>query len=130
METSTSACLGLGWKAHSTTGNQHLKHSPDDSACGAHAKEPQRGSKLDPKYGPGFGANMGGLFEGRRAAPKRAKKSSDQQLGHIFGAAALVPYGGPLSGPALILHGGSPVRPATLMGWADKLTANPYYGRV
>jgi hypothetical protein len=70
---------------------------PDVSACGAHTKEPLRGAKLEPKYGLGFGATMGGTFEGRRAAPKRAKKSSGQQLGHIFGAAALGPYGGPLS---------------------------------
>jgi hypothetical protein len=49
-------------------------------------------------------------------------------LGHIFGAAALGPYGGPLSGPALILHGGSFVWPST--GWADKLTVNVNYGRT
>ena len=64
------------------------------------------------------------------AAPIRAKKSSDQQLGHIFGAAALGPYGGPLSGPALILHGGSSVRHSTLTSWADKLTVNPNYGQT
>jgi hypothetical protein len=64
-------------------------------------------SRSEPPQGPGFWAAMRSTFEGRRAAPKRDKKTSDQLLGHIFWVAVMGPYGGPPSGPALfgfLLH--------------------------
>jgi hypothetical protein len=53
-----------------------------------------------PPQGPGFWAAMRSPFECRRAAPKRDKKTSDQQLGHIFWVAVMGPYGGLLFGTA------------------------------
>jgi hypothetical protein len=93
-------------------------------------KEAQTKTTCEAAQGPGFGAAMGSTFEGRRAAPKRDKKISDQQLGHIFWAAALGPYGGLLFGPAHGLDGESRARTLPLMGWAAKLTAKRTYRHV
>jgi hypothetical protein len=64
--------------------------------CGAHAsfgRAQQRGCAR------GSRSRKGPLWGGR-AAPKRPEQIGDQQLGHIFWAAAVRPYGGPLLGPA------------------------------
>jgi hypothetical protein len=93
-------------------------------------KEAQTKTTCEPPQGPGFWAAMRSTFEGRRAAPKRDKKTSDQQLGHIFWVAALGPYGGLLFGTANWLAGESPARTVPPMGWAGKLTAKRTYRDV
>jgi hypothetical protein len=93
-------------------------------------KEAHTKTTCGPPQGPGFWAAMRSTFECRRAAPKRDKKTSDQQLGHIFWVAVMGPYGGLPFGTANWLAGESPARTVPSMDWAGKLTAKRIYRDV
>jgi hypothetical protein len=93
-------------------------------------KEAHTKTTCGPPQGRGFWAAMRSTFECRRAAPKRDKKTSDQQLGHIFWVAVMVPYGGLPFGTVNWLAGESPVRTVPSTDWAGKLTAKRTYRDV